>query len=263
MHFLFIRTKKSVLDIPWALMEMNHFVSTLEKYEFDPLESNPPAYAAIEQRLMECVFDYVISYLFLPKVSDICERLSIGYISWTYDSPLVSLFHPSINNWHNYTFIFDHAEYMHLSEKNIPHLYYLPLGANLSRTGALNITPEDESNYSCDISFIGNLYEENSYNSIIHLFPEHLALELKAYLMKNLCCWHTVKPWPATSPAVTKFIEQTLQGSNWNQWDMDNSLYYGMLILTRKLAEMDRITVLNTLAEHYSVELYTNSSTNH
>lgn len=263
MHFLFIRVKKSVLDIPWALIEMKHSVSILEEYEFDPLENNPPAYAAIEQKLKECAFDFVISYLFLPKASDICERLSINYISWTYDSPLVSLFHPSIYNQHNYTFIFDHAEYLHLSEKNIPHLYYLPLGANLSRTGALNITPEDETNYSCDISFIGNLYEENSYNSIIHLFPEPLALELKAYLMKNLCCWHTVKPWPATSPAVTEFIEQTLQGSNWNQWNMDNSLYYGILILTRKLAEMDRITVLNTLAEHYSVELYTNSNTDH
>ncbi len=263
MHFLFVRTKKSVFDIPWALMELKYNVSILEKYDFDPLEDNAPAYEALEKELMEHTFDFVISYLFFPKISDICERLSINYISWTYDSPLVSLFHPSICNRHNYIFIFDHAEYMHLSEKKPPHLYYLPLGVNLSRTGALNITPEDEADYSCDISFIGSLYEDNFYNSMIHLFPEHLALELKTYLMKNLCKWHTAKPWPATSPAVTEFIEQALQGGDWNSWDMDNSFYFGMLILTRKLAEMDRITVLNTLAEHFSVELYTNSSTNH
>lgn len=263
MHFLFIRTKKSVFDIPWTLMELKHDVSILEEYAFDPLEDNPPAYAAFERKLMKYTYDFVISYLFFPKISDICERLSINYISWIYDSPLVSLFHPSICNHHNYIFIFDRTEYLRLSENNIPHLYYLPLGANLSRTGALNITREDERNYSCDISFIGNLYEENTYNSIIHLFPEHLALEIKTYLMKNLCNWHMVKPWPATSPAVTEFIEQTLQGGNWNQWDIDNSCYFGILILTRKLAEMDRITVLNTLAEHYPVELYTNSNTNH
>lgn len=260
MNFLFVRVKKSVFDIPWALIEMGHTVSMIEDYEYDPLEDNPPAYEAIEKALRETAFDYVISYLFLPKASDICERLSVDYISWTYDSPLVSLFHPSIYNSHNYTFIFDRAEYEYLCKRNVPHLYYMPLAANLSRTGALNITSEDEAKYSGDISFIGNLYEDNSYNTMIHFFPEHLALELKTYLMKNLCNWNTAKPWPKTSPAVTDFIDQNLQGGNWNLWDMDNSLYYGMLILSRKLAEMDRITVLNTLAEHHSVELYTNSN---
>ena len=263
MHFLFIRTKKSVFDIPWALIELKHHVSILEDFEFDPLEDNTDAYKAATHKIKSDTFDFVISYLFIPQISDICEDLSVNYISWTYDSPLVSLFHPSIYNRHNYTFIFDRAEYERLSKNNIPHLYHLPLGVNLSRTGALNITPEDEQKYSCDISFIGNLYEENSYNQIIHLFPEHLALELKTYLMKNLCSWDTVKPWPRTSPAVTDYIIQVLQGKNWNRWDMDHSLYYGMLILTRKLAEMDRITVLNTLAEHHSIELYTNSSTQH
>lgn len=263
MNFLFIPTKQSIYDITWALIEMKHTVSMLEGYSLDPLEHDSPAYACITKKLQEQKFDFVISYLFIPKVSDICEHMSINYISWTYDSPLISLFHPSIYNRHNYTFIFDRAEYEHLNEKNIPHLYYLPLGANLSRTGALNISAEDEASYSSDISFIGNLYEDNSYNRIIHLFPENLALELKTYLMKNLCDWHTPKPWPKTSPAVTEFMIQTLQADSWNPWDMDNSTYYGILVLSRKLAQMDRLTVLNTLAEHHSVELYTNSSPEH
>ena len=259
MNFLFIPTKQSVYDITWTLIEMGHTVSMLEEYQLDPMELNSPAYECITKKLQEQQYDFVISYLFIPKVSDICEQMAVNYISWTYDSPLISLFHPAIYNEHNYTFIFDRAEYEHLSEKNIPHLYYLPLGTNLSRTGALNISAEDEASYSADISFIGSLYENNSYNNIIHLFPENLALELKTYLMKNLCNWHTPKPWPKTSPAVTEFMIQTLQADNWNPWDIDNPTYYGILVLSRKLAQMDRLTVLNTLAEHHSVELYTNS----
>lgn len=263
MHFLFIQTKHSFYDIPWALTEMGHIVSIFEEGTFNPLEYDSPVYEDIRQRIVENTFDFVISYLFFPRISDICEQLSVDYISWTYDSPLMSLFHPAIYNHHNYTFIFDRGEYEYLRKRNVPHLYHLPLGVNLSRTGALNITPEDEANYSADISFIGSLYENNTYNASIHLFPEHLALELKTYLMKNLCNWHKVKPWPSTSPAVTDFMNQTFQAEKWNLWEMENPIYYGILVLSRKLAQMDRLTVLNTLAEHYPVQLYTDSNPEH
>ncbi len=263
MNFFFIRTKRSVLDIPWTLMEMGYDVFVLEEYEFDPLEDQPAAYEAVEAKLEKEKFSFVISYCYFPKISDICERLSVDYISWTYDSPLISLFHPSIYNFHNYLFIFDRAEYEYFRRQNVRHIYYLPMGVNLSRTGALQITREDEVKYAGDISFIGHLYEDNFYNEIIHLFPEHLALELKTYLMKNLCNWKQVKEWPRLSAKVTEYMDQTLSAGHLNCWDITNDLYYGMLLLTRKLAEMDRITVLNALAERFSVELYTNSRSEH
>lgn len=263
MNFLYIQAKESIYDIPWTLLDLKHTVTVLDKYEFDPMKENIPGYQAVENALKKDAYDFVISFLFFPKISILCEAMSIRYISWTYDSPLVSLFHPSIYNQHNYTFVFDHSEYEFLRKRNIPHLFYLPLAANLSRTGTLNITKEDEDAYSHDISFIGSLYMDNAYDSMIHLFPETLAMEFKLYLMQNLCTWHATKPWPHTSPKATEFIEQTLQGSSWNPWDIDNSLYFGMLILSRKLAQMDRITVLNTLAEHHAIDLYTNSDTQH
>lgn len=264
MNFLYIQAKNATYDFPWALTEAKHTVTFVDAYAFDPLEENPLALAEATKAMQESSFDYVVSCLFIPEISDLCERMSIDYISWTYDSPLVSLFHPSVYNSHNYIFIFDRAQYEHLSGRGIPHIYHLPLAANTSRVGALQITPEDEAAYSSDISFIGRLYEDNSYNTIIHFFPEHLALELKTYLMKHLCNWHTTKPWPETSSAVTQFIQDNLlQNGPWNRWGMEDSLYYGILILSRKLAEMDRVTVLNTLAQQFAVDVYTGSSPDH
>lgn len=263
MNFLFIQAKKSIYDIPWALLEMGHTVDMLEDYDFDPNNYDEIADTAFRKKLVSAKYDYVISYLFIPQISAVCEELSIDYISWTYDSPLAALYNTNIYNKHNYTFIFDKAEYAHLKERNIPHLYYLPMAANISRTGALDITQEDELKYSSDISFVGNLYEDNFYNSLIHMFPEHLALELKTYLMQNLCKWNTVKDWPRTSPAVTQFIMDSLHGASWNSFDMDKDIYFGQLFLVRKLAEMDRITVLNALAERYTVDLYTTSQSSH
>lgn len=259
MHFLYIRLKNSSYDIPWALLEMEEQVAIYEDADFDPLAPVQEDFDKLEHFLQNHDFDCLISHLFVPEVSDLCQKYHYKYIGWVYDSPLISLFHPAVKNPCNYLFIFDKAEYEHMKQYQIPHLYYFPLGVNISRTGALNITDEDEQRFSCDISFIGNLYEDNSYNSFVHYFPEDVATELKLYLLKNLCNWNEPKPWPRVSQKTVDFMCQTFQADNWNRQQMDLDLYLGLLFLSRKLAEMDRITVLNTLAEHYTVDLYTKS----
>ncbi len=259
MHFLFIRIKNSSFDIPWALLEMGKKVDIYEAAEFDPLAPVAEEFDKLEIFLLEHEFNCLISYLFVPEISDLCQKHHFPYIGWVYDSPLISLFHPSVKNPCNYLFVFDRSEYEFLKPLEIPHLYYLPMGVNLSRTGALDITLEDEQRFTCDISFIGNLYEDNSYNSFICYFPEDIAAELKLYLVKNLCNWRQVKPWPRLSQKATDFMVQTLNADAWNRQQMDLDLYLGLLLLSRKLAEMDRITVLNALAEHYTVDLYTRS----
>lgn len=259
MHFLFIRVKNSSFDIPWTLLEMSYQVDIYTGAEFDPLNPIPEEFEKLENFLSDHDFNCLISYLFIPEISDICQKRNDIYIGWVYDSPLISLFHPSVKNSCNYLFIFDRTEYEHMKSFGIPHLYYLPMGVNLSRTGALEITPEDEKKFTCDISFIGNLYEDNFYNRSISQFTEDVAVELKLYLVKNLCNWHTPKPWPRVSQRTTDFMSQTFGADVWNRQDMDLDLYLGLLLLSRKLAEMDRITVLNTLAEHYTVDLYTKS----
>lgn len=260
MQFLYVKIKQSIYDIPWTLMEMGHMVEVFDQFEFDPLTDDTAANSALAAKLHANKYDFVISYLFHAAISNMCLALAQKYISWTYDSPLVSFFDAAVYNLCNYTFVFDKSEYEYLLYKKVPNIYYLPMATNLSRTGSLDISAEDEKQFSCDISFIGNLYENNSYNSIIHLFPEHLAKELKTYLVKNLCSWKSKKKWPRVSAAVAAFMEKELSASKWNRYNMDNRLYFGMLVLTRKLAEMDRITVLNTLSERYAVHLYTNSA---
>ncbi len=260
MHFLFIRIKNSSFDIPWALLEMGKKVDIYEAAEFDPLAPVAEEFDKLEIFLLEHEFNCLISYLFVPEISDLCQKHHFPYIGWVYDSPLISLFHPSVKNPCNYLFVFDRSEYEHLKPLGSPHLYYLPMGVNLSRTGALDITSEDEKRFTCDISFIGNLYEDNSYNSFICYFPEDIAAELKLYLVKNLCNWHKIKPWPRLSQKATDFMVQNLGADKWNRESMELDLYLGLLLLSRKLAEMDRITVLNALAEHYTVDLYTRSN---
>lgn len=259
MNFLFVQTAKSTLDIPWTLIELGHTIETVEHFAFDPLAENEKGYQAVEDKIKQKKFDFVITYLYFPVISEICFKYQIPYISWTYDSPLISLFHKSIQHPTNYIFLFDLSEYEYFKQFEIPHLYYLPMGTNISRTGALSITQEDEEKFTCDLSFVGNLYENNTYNYIIQSFPEPLALELKTYLMENLCKWDKKRAWPRLSPAVVDFMVSNFKSNDWRTFDIDLDLYLGLLVLTRKLGEMERLTVLNALSEEHTIELYTNS----
>ncbi|MFP3153753.1 glycosyltransferase [Lachnospiraceae bacterium ZAX-1] len=263
MKFLYVNATRSVCDIPWALLELNYEVEVFDQYEFNPLVIDNNAYQALRATIELNQFDFLISYIFFPIISNMCEEMGIPYISWTYDSPLVSLFDHAIYNPHNYTFIFDKAEYMRIAKENIAHLYHLPMATNLSRTGKLDITNSDIKKYSADISFVGHLYEDNFYNASIHYFPDNFANELKLYLAKNLCNWEHPKPWPRVSDELATFMETALAAGSWNQYTLDNQLYFGILLLTRKLAEMDRITVLNTLAQNHSTHLYTHNNNPH
>lgn len=262
MKFLFVPTHNSIFDIPWVLKNMGHNVDVLNTSPFDPNNSVTEQNEYLAAHLRNHTCDFLISYLFIPAVSDICSEHHIPYISWTYDSPLTALFTPSVFHNTNYTFIFDKMQCKRLTDSGVPHIYHMPLAVNLERTGCLDITDKDEQLYSHDISFIGGLYENNTYNAIIQAFPEHLQLKLKLYLMKNMCHWETGRPWPVLPQECVDFLLTQADVSGWNQTSLlSDAEYLGLLFFPRKLAELERVTILNTLAQDFDVHLYTKSPT--
>ena len=262
MRFLFFPTHNSIFDIPWALKNMGYDVDVLNTIPFDPNNSAQEQNEYFKAQIRNILYDFIISYLFIPAVSDICSEHHIPYISWTYDSPLTALFTPSVFHNTNYTFIFDKMQCKRLTDSGVPHIYHMPLAVNLERTGCLDITDKDEQLYSHNISFIGGLYENNTYNAIIQAFPEHLQLKLKLYLMKNMCHWETGRPWPVLPQECVDFLLTQTDVSGWNQTSLlSDAEYLGLLFFPRKLAELERVTILNTLAQDFDVHLYTKSPT--
>lgn len=261
MNFLFIASHNSIFDIPWALQRMpEHTVTILNSSAFDPNIPVSEQNSILSGHLSEHSYDCVISYLFIPSVSDICADHHIPYMSWTYDSPLTALFTQSIFHTTNYTFIFDKKQCERLINANAPHIFHMPLAVNLERTGSLDITEIDERNFSHDICFIGGLYDNNTYNATVQQFPEVLQLKMKLYLMQNMCHWETSRPWPQFPQECIDFLFQDCHIKNWNSTVLlDDPTYFGLLFYPRKLAELERVTVLNTLGNHFDVHLYTNS----
>lgn len=263
MNILFVSTLKSVLDLTYGLKNLGHTVTALTDSPLNPDNFTPnPYFDVIESHLQSGTYDAAITYLYVPLLSDLCQKYHIPYISWVYDSPQAALFHPSIYNDCNHIFIFDYAQYDRLKAFHPPHIYHLPLAASVVRADNIVTTPLDYKRYYSEISFVGTLYEDNMYNTIHDYLPDYLLAPINNYLMHGLCDWTQPRKWAPLPSAVTDYMFDHLgfDRSFYERYSMPPELYMGLLLFTRKQAEMERLTVLNALAEDHPVDLYTKST---
>lgn len=266
MIFLYACLKNSSDHIPTALNALGHTVTVLREHPFATMDlENSLAVSDAQKALYEGNYDYVISDDYLISLSDLCQKFQVPYISWIYDSPMAPLFHNSVFNQVNRIFIFDSALCSRLKQIGIPHVYYMPLAADTAYADALAMTPEDENRFSHDVSFVGSLYENNAYNEIRNKLPPEIMVPMNHYLMHMLLNYHEVRPWPTLPDYCVSFLLEnvSLNTSAIDRFQIPRNMYLGLIFLSKKLAEMERIVGLNTLAEQFPVDLYTGSSSEH
>ena len=126
----------------------------------------------------------VISYDYFPLISMICEINHIPYISWIYDCPLYTLQSKTITNKCNYIFCFDGIYAGRLAALGAVHCYHFPLAGEsellekVQRLERGNGTLK--AKYRCDISFVGNLYNEEK-NRLRQVFGRKGKRKLSDY----------------------------------------------------------------------------------
>lgn len=200
-------------------------------------------------------FDFLFSINYYPVVSNACKKANLKYISWVYDSPLVTLYSYTVINPCNYIFIFDHTLVNELNSAGIPNIYYLPLGVNSSRLCTLN-TPIA---YEHDISFVGSLYNEKKHQLFDRLTD--MSEYTKGYLDGIMNAQKKIYGY--------YFIEELLNDTVLNDliraYDVPpNSdgveaytYAYAYYFIARKITSDERIDFLNLLSNKFLVDLYT------
>ena len=256
---LFIHSDRITLsDIPWGLLELGREVEIYE-HAISLQEYVKEEYEILHQYLKENQYSIVAMHNFSPMVSDVCEALDVKYLSWVFDSPLVDLYTPSYYNKCNYIFVFDYNQYERLLQRDMSRLYYMPLAVNVNRVSTIQISREDEEQYSCDISFVGNLYTENAYDRFFTKIPVGIR-EKMADFMKS----HVLK-WEKGDTIFGMLSEQDvyeLKGIfNLGDWiDINLGYYLEVQFLSRKMAQIERVCILNALALNHQVTLFSSES---
>lgn len=261
LRILFLRS--NMIDLPglaYNLTELGHNV-VISDYRVRIDDNFPEDVEAVEELLEEGHYDLVVTYDFSPGASNACSSMGIKYYSWVYDSPLLQLYSKAALNPLNYISVFDRKQYERLRKRNYAHLFHLPLAPEVNIFGSVNIRKRDEKKYKADVAFVGRLYDKKGYEE---LFGDgDIAFRKEADAIIESCAYRwdgNAVIFGKASDELINHMASRLSNEYWEKWDMDKRYFCESLKLMRKCNEMERVTILNRLAEEFEVALYTDES---
>jgi spore maturation protein CgeB len=241
-----------------------------EGYEVDELWHTMDSYDAddkmaelLRQRLKGCSYEFVFSINYFPVISDVCSEIGIRYVCWTCDSPLIAMYHDSVFHSVNRIFTFDKTNEIEFRRMGVENIFYLPLGAPVERLDGLLKTPPSMSldYYRNEVSFVGSLYEKNSYDRLSGKLPEFLQGYFEAVMeiqSRQYGVSHVVDA--AMSQDVLEQLQEKLYLEKSDRSFSDVDLVFSVTALGYKTAQIQRIRDLLALAKQNRVSIYSGSN---
>ncbi len=237
-------------------------------------KSIPPRQCAakVTEWLMTHSFAFVFSINFFPAISYTCDHFQVPYVCWSVDSPVPELFSNALKKEWNRIFLFDQAQYQFFHPVNPGRVFYLPLATNVKRWESviLNMTEKDYAKYDADVSFVGSLYTEKCrYDRLLSAQRMSGQPYISEYAQGFVCglieAQLKVYGYNFISDTLTDRVIREIADADPDFYrgsdtyiDTDRYLaahqYIGI-----KLAAVERERTLNRLAQHFHVNLYTNS----
>lgn len=223
--------------------------------------------SAVSDILCEHTVDFVFSINFFPFLSDLCQRLNMLYLCLSVDCPVLELFSSSVKNSCNRIFLFDYMQYETISPQNPDCIFYLPLATNTERWDKVlsDLSDADRKNYSSEISFVGSLYHEKSPLSLLKSspLPDFFTGYVNGLVEAQLKVYGSNFLEDAISSDLIgclkeQFPDFLTREDAFTDTDRYVAAHY---YLGMRLAETERVRILNALAEKHQVALYTRSDT--
>ena len=258
LRILFVHSQEiTLMGLAYSMSEMGYTVQicdlkvTLWASKEDEIE-------ILEEGLEEGHYDLVATYDFCPSVSVACEHMGVKYLAWVYDSPLLELYRDEAGNSCNYISVFDRKQYERLKEtKRIKHLFYLPLASEVDVFGQVNINKRDEKKYRADVSFVGRLYNNRGYDELFDEDSLDLKEEADAIVSSCQCKWDgNTNLYGKASNRLIEHICSQKDELDFDIYHVDKRYYAESMKLVRRCNEIERVHILNRLAEKHSVVLY-------
>lgn len=239
-------------------------------FEVDIIEQHLPSYdedkefsLKLIKLLREKSYDFVFTINYFGVVSDTCEQAGVPYVSWSCDSPLISMYHESVFNECNYIFLFDKSSYLFFKELGVEKLWHLPLAVDTDRIDHIIHNAADLKAYQNEIAFVGSLYERNSYDSLVPTFPPYVQgyLDCAMEAQMNVCGGNLLERLLTDDICIKLQQHYHLEKSERSFSDL--RLIFATTVLGFKVAKEQRCSYLLELVKKHPVSIYTNSNTQH
>lgn len=207
---------------------------------------------------------FVFSFNYYPIIAIACKACRIPYVSWIYDSPFIQLFSETLSYDTNFAFIFDNGTCRELEKLGLQ-TYYLPMAAPMNCYRNVWQNKAAGAGYSCDISFVGSLYNEEKSDMYHHLDKvepyEKGFLDALIKAQKNIYGYNFLEKVLMDNPEIMKKIQEVCpvyargDGLESAEWTLAN--YF----LARKVTALERTEIVQMLGEQFGekalIHMYT------
>lgn len=255
-RIMYYDSKEIVLDtILWGLIgldcqvERSTIITELDNFDPDKVDTMTREMAD---------FDYVISQNFNVNVAEAAHNRGIPYISWIYDSPQLALYLKEALYDTNYVFAFDKMQVKRLTELGIPHVYYMPLAANMGLVSTLKILPEDEKKYKAELSFVGQFYRHDYFAKMANTFPAELVDRINEVAKKCALAWNREDTiLGGFDEKLVSEITPLMKQSAFDKYNIDKGYSEEVLLLAPLVASIERREMINRASLVSKTKVYT------
>lgn len=207
-------------------------------------------------------YDMVFTVNFFPVISDICEKRGIRYVSWCCDSPISTMYNLSVFNRVNTIFTFDMVDQMYFQNMGAA-VYYLPLCADTDRLDEVVTMREPGENYEAPVSFVGSMYNKNSYDEVYEHMPEYMKGYFDAVLKMQMNTYSEYLLDDALDGDMLSELSRYFKLAKSERSFSDLSLIFSTTVLSYKTAQLERKSVIADIARKHDINVYTDDESVH
>lgn len=258
MKFLCAKVGNAGADIVENLEQMGYQAELYEK-KMEHIWIDEEEIEKLSTYITEKQITHLISINLIFNFALASANTGVKYLSIVWDAPYDILLSPigRIGNcWYS---TFDKKDAQRFQNAGIKHVMYHPLSVN---TYAIpRWRSYDDREYYNDICFIGSLYDKNDYDAKLAGMPELLQDYFSSIFEEAAFRWDGIdRIHGKTDESIVEYLQKimpklTLHNSfGVKEYDVFENLY-----LIRKLGNIERIGVLNLLAEYFNVTCHTNA----
>ncbi len=260
---------KKILMYRWKAYNYKDIKHTFEKmgYEVEEVYQDLLNYdvdeefaAKLKNKIKNTVYEFFFTVNYFPLISNVCQEMGLLYVCWSCDNPLISLYHKSVFNDVNRIFLFDLTNVEEFKGMGADHIYHLPLAVDTERIDYLFANSNDLQAFENNISFVGSLYEKNSYDKMEYTLPEYLRGYFEAVMeaQRDLQGVNIIDRM--LTPEILMELENYFQLEKSEDSLSDLNLIFSVTTLGFKIAQKQRRRILIDLSKHHDVSIYTNSN---
>ena len=236
--------------------EVEEVWQKLESYDVDAAFSEK-----LSSMLDEKAYEFVFTVNYFAVISEVCREKGVLYVSWTCDNPLISMYHKSVFNDVNVIFTFDETNYREFKEMGVENIYHLPLAVDSRRITTILSQAEHKDLYKNEISFVGSLYERNSYDRMEKKLNDYLRGYFDALMNVQADLYGSSVVEDSLTPEILSQVEEIFELKKSEDSFSDLGLIFSTTVLGFKIAQIERKRGLLELAKKLPVSIYSNSDT--